>query len=85
MRAAIQGMKNLEVSLDESELCRRCQPHALVVRHADGKEQRTRGVSLEDLRILAEFLEGKTRHEGPMGGESLLKDHEKRLRELLGL
>jgi hypothetical protein len=91
MRKAVRRITNLDVSLDESELCRRCQPAitnpavTLVVRHGDGKEQRSRDPNVEDLKLLADFLEGKTVHLGPTGWETLIKDHEKRLRELLGL
>jgi hypothetical protein len=91
MREAVKHIHALEVELDESELCRRCKPHVtdpkvvLVVRYPDGSEHRTRGVSSEDVRTLAEFLEGKTVHDGPTKTQTMLKDYEKRLRALLGL
>ena len=57
----------------------------MVVRHADGTEQRTPHPTAEDVQILAEFLEGQTIHTGPAGTETLLKAFEKRLAKLLGL
>jgi hypothetical protein len=95
MRAAVERIKAVQggpaVSLDESDLCRRCKPSVknpqitLVVRSLDGKEHRTPGINAEDLALLADFLEGKTVYRGQTGQESLIKSHEKRLRELLGL
>ncbi len=91
MRDAIKRIKKLDVTLDESELCRQCKPKVtepavvLVVRHADGTAQRTRHPSVEDVQMLAELLSGEAVHTGPTGTQTLLKQHEKRLRELLGL
>jgi len=91
MRETIKRIKNLNVSLDESELCRRCKPKVsepsvtLVVRHSDGKEQRTPHPTTEDVQLLADFLEGRTIHTGPTGRETLLKELEKHLAKLLGL
>lgn len=95
MRSTVEQIKGghfgIEVILDESELCRRCKPNVkdpmlvLIVRRADGTEQRTRGPTSEDLDLLFAFLSGKTTITGHTGMEVLLKSYEKRLRVLLGL
>jgi hypothetical protein len=95
MRSTVERIKEahfgIEVSLDESELCRRCKPNVkepqvvLIVRRSDGTEQRTRAPSPEDLELLFAFLSGQTTITGSTGTETLLKSYDKRLRVLLGL
>ena len=92
MRALVRGIRNPRVALDESNLCSRCTPrpkdHAigLVVTYEDPPEpHRVAPVSLEDIQLLSEFLSGGDKHDGSMRGESPLKDHVKRLAQLLGV
>ena len=81
----------MEVSIDESELCRACKPSVagepalvLTVKYPDGDSQRTRGVDGDDVRLISEFLAGQQVHHDEHGGETALKEHLSRLRELLG-
>jgi len=80
------------MELDESQFCRTCDPKvtepslALVVRWPGGAEpRRTAGIASADLTLLSEFLSGSDRHMGPQGEETALKDHLKRIEELLGV
>ncbi len=92
MRRAVREIANVTASLDERELCRACSPKApdrpevvLVVRHADGSEVRTRGVTQEDLDLLVAFTTGADRVAGRQGSEQPLYKKLPRLRRLLGL
>ncbi len=92
MRATVREIAGVDARLDERELCRKCMPKApgrpavvLVVKHADGREVRTRDVTSEDLKLLVAFTAGRDRLEAGQGREEPLKDHLPRLRKLLGL
>jgi hypothetical protein len=84
-------IRDLDVRLDESEFCEKCRPGvaaprlALVVRYADGREQRTEDVTPDDLRLLVELTTGALTHEGERESRSPLKDHLPRLETLLGV
>ncbi len=91
-RRLVGEIKGLDVRLDESELCRACSPAAseprmaIIVRHPNGKgPHRFRGVSTDDLRLLAEFMEGKTKHRLSNDGERPMKEYIMRLQKLLGV
>jgi hypothetical protein len=91
MRDIAQDLGAQGISLDESELCRKCRPDVkspslvLVVHLSDGTEVRTRDVTRDDLVLLQEFFAGKAVHDGAAGGESLLRSHRDRLGVLLGV
>ena len=78
------------ITLDESEFCEQCRPGvaapklALVVQ-AQPSPRRVEGIDETDVLLLAEFLQGKQKHQGDMGAEEPLKKHTRRLAELLGL
>jgi len=81
----------VSASIDTSEFCQQCSPHApahpepiLEVKLKDGGTKRTRGVTSTDLSILREFLNGRIEHDD-QSGATPLKDHLPRIRELLGL
>jgi hypothetical protein len=85
-------VSGLELSLDETEFCKKCAPDAetpkltLVVRYPGEKEpHRTRGVSVNDLKLIREFLAGKKKHTYSNDAEEPLKKHVDRIGELLGL
>ncbi|MGC4119480.1 MAG: hypothetical protein QM765_33910 [Myxococcales bacterium] len=61
IRKGLQALHGLNVSLDESQLCRKCTPNApewpqlaLVLKHPDGTVIRTEGIGLEDVALLRE-------------------------------
>ncbi|MBI5544450.1 MAG: hypothetical protein HY901_11205 [Deltaproteobacteria bacterium] len=92
MREAVKALPGIEASLEESELCSKCQPDrpavplpTLAVHHPDGSVTRTRGVGMDDLKLLKEFLEGKPAHAGGRDAETSLKKHLSRIGELLGV
>ena len=92
IRTALKAIHGLDVSVDESQLCRKCTPHApewpqvaLVVKHPDGSVTRTEAISAGDLALLREFLEGKLQHAGGNDEESPLKAHLARIEALLGV
>lgn len=91
LRKLAAGIPDLDLSLDERPLCRKCTPKApatprvdLVVKTSDGVVTRAEGVTDTDLTLLREFLDGKVKHRGPQDRETALKDALPRIRELLG-
>jgi hypothetical protein len=80
----------LGITLDESQFCEQCRPGltapklALVVQ-GERREHRVEGVTVTDVQLVAEFLEGKNKHVGDMGREVPLKEHAPRLAQLLGI
>jgi hypothetical protein len=91
-RAAAASVRGVEISLDESSYCDRCNPDrvhrqlSLVLRlPGQTRAHRIEGVSARDLVLLREFLEGSAKHVDDGDNESALKDHLDRLRELLGI
>ncbi|MGD0093953.1 MAG: hypothetical protein ABSE73_28930 [Planctomycetota bacterium] len=91
-RDRVKEIKVLQLELDESQFCKKCSPDVkkpqlvLVVRHpGEAQPHRCAGVNHGDLRIIADFLEGKTKGIWDNEGEYPLKKHTKRLGELLGL
>ncbi|MGV8120204.1 MAG: hypothetical protein AB2L14_10635 [Candidatus Xenobiia bacterium LiM19] len=91
-RRLIKEIKGLDVSLNESEYCRKCSPDAknpaliLVVKYQGlGTPYRYRNIRSEDLILIREFMEGKDRHRDSYDFETPMKDHLKRLNELLGV
>lgn len=88
---ALREVAGGAVRLDESEFCRKCSPDAeapqlrLIVAFADGSEHVTRGVRPSEIRVLREFLEGKTEHTTSNDGITPLADSMPVIRKLLGL
>jgi hypothetical protein len=90
-RRLVKEIKGISAELEESEFCRKCHPEVktprlgLTLRYSDlAKPHQVWGVTADDLRLLVEFLDGKTKHVGEADRESPMKDHLKRLDELLG-
>jgi len=90
-RALVKQITAVTLVLDESELCRKCSPKVvsphvwLVVKYPGQKPYRVKDVTLDDLRLIDEFLSGKEKHRTFNDGESPLKNHLPRLKELLGV
>jgi hypothetical protein len=91
-RTLLRTIAGLHVELDEAQFCRKCSPDvktpqlALVVKYPGEKEpHRVSGVTGNDLKLITEFLAGKTKHVGAQDFESALVKHAKRLEELLGV
>lgn len=90
-RRLVGQLGNLAATLDERAFCRHCRPDVdnpeliLTIRYLDHDEHRVRHVTADDLQLLVEFTQGKTKHVGSQDSESPLKDHLPRLRKLLGL
>lgn len=86
-------IRELPVTLEESEFCRNCCPTVpapgpslfLVVRWSGQEEHRVRNISQDDITLLKELNDGKETHAGGFGQESPLKNHLKRISELLGI
>lgn len=80
------------VRLDESQFCERCRPGvaepklALVVPYeGEGGTHRVEGVSEEDVQLVCELFKGEGKHNQGATGEVPLKEHTRRLAELLGV
>lgn len=91
-RRKIKQIKGIELALDESEFCRKCSPDVkeprvgLSVRYTGNKKlHKAWDVSLNDLRLIEEFLAGSDKHSDKFGRETPLKGHLGRLQELLGI
>jgi len=91
MRHQVAAMKGLDVSLDESPLCRKCSPKSeslevsLVIRYPGEPPRVVRGVREETVQLLAEFLSGTDSH-GLGGPDSEpLAEHAARIAQILGL
>jgi hypothetical protein len=92
IRTALKGITEMDLSLDESELCRKCNPAIkdpkliLVVKvPGSPKEIRYRGLTYEDVTLIREFLSGQTVHRGDRDQEEPLKNHLNQIRGMLGL
>ncbi len=80
------------IVLDLSEFCRACTPKppatpkpVLSVKLPNGKQTRTRGISNEDLVILAAFFAGSTQYQIESGKTVPLSRALPRIRKLLGM
>jgi len=90
-RRLVGEIQGLDISLDESEFCRKCSPALkspgliLVVRYRDETgSHRFRGVTTDDLVLIREFTGGSDRHRSSNDAETPLKAHMDRLVKLLG-
>jgi hypothetical protein len=91
-RRVVKAIRSLNIALDESQFCKKCSPDvespkaALVIKYK-GEETpyRCKNVTLDDLRLLREFLAGYRKHTGTFDNKTPLKDHLERLSELLGV
>jgi len=86
----LQKASSMQVSLDESGFCHKCQPHGtpqlvLTLTYADSTTRRIAPVGAQDLRLLAGFFSGKLSYETFNEGEEPLKGSTDRLKEILGL
>jgi predicted RNA-binding Zn-ribbon protein involved in translation (DUF1610 family) len=91
-RRRAEAIEGMDVTLDESELCRSCSPEteeptlAILIHYAGEPEPlRIDPVQPADLKLISEFLGGSLVHEGETGFETPLVDHMDRLAEVLGL
>jgi len=90
-RRTIKLIKGIDVSLDESQFCKKCSPDVktpklvLTINYEDGKKHRVEDVTNDDLVLISEFLSGSDKHKDSGDVETPLKDHIKRLSELLGV
>ncbi len=90
-RLLVKKITAVSLKLDESELCRKCSPKVasphvwLVVMYPGQKPYRVKDVTLDDLRLIEEFLAGKDKHRTFNDGEIAMQDYLPRLRKLLGI
>jgi hypothetical protein len=93
-RRKMKGLQKVAgdaMSLDEAQFCRKCSPKVnapklvLHVKYKGEKPRDIENIESEDLRLLQDFLAGKSVTEDDAGCKSLLKDDLPRLQELLGV
>ena len=90
-RRTIKNIKGINITLDESQYCRKCSPDiqspklVLIIEHEDGKKHTVTGITNNDLILISEFLSGSDKHKDEGDFETPLKKHIKRLSELLGV
>jgi len=91
MREIMRSIGKPNLSLDESELCRKCKPKVkdpravLVVKIPGMPEHRFPGVTHSDLVLVREFLAGKEVHKEFNHATTPLKEDIPRIKMLLGL
>ena len=91
IRAMLKTINIVYLTLDESELCRKCSPDindpqlVLVVRIPGAPMHRFRGVNYEDIVLIREFLAGEEVHNGDSDSKTPLKDYIPRIEKLLGI
>lgn len=91
----IKPKSKLLLSLDESSLCKKCNPKFknekrgvfLVVEYVDGTVNKERLLGLDDILMIREFIKGKQTYESHPGVQESLssRTNTSRLRQLLGL
>ena len=91
-RKNISTLEKFNIKLDESQFCSKCSPEikepklGIVVRYTDDSEPvKIYDISIDDYSLLYEFFNNKTIHKGDRDSETPLKDHQKRISELLGI
>jgi hypothetical protein len=91
-RRAVKNIKEIHVELDESKFCIKCSPDysdrsfVLLIYYEGEKEPyRAKGIGLESLVLIKEFLSGSRNHTDEFGVVTPLKYYVKRLSELLGV
>lgn len=91
-RRLVKSIAGLSLSFDESEFCKKCSPGVsspaltLIIKYPGEKTpRRVKGVSANDLRLIDEFLSGKSYHEAGRGEQTPLASYIPRLQELLGI
>lgn len=91
-RQRAKEIRGIDLRLDESEFCKACSPAAkeprlsIVVHHPGAAApHRFRGVNADDLRLIGEFMAGKTVHRLGNDAERPMKDYLMRLQKLLGV
>jgi hypothetical protein len=88
-RRTLKTINGINISLDESQFCKKCSPDiqspklVLIITHEDGNKHTVTGVTNNDLILISEFLTGSDKHKDEGDFETPLKDHIKRLKELL--
>ncbi|HBX51443.1 MAG: hypothetical protein A2275_14350 [Bacteroidetes bacterium RIFOXYA12_FULL_35_11] len=80
-RGLVSKIKDMEISLDESEYCRKCSPSVtepelcIYLRTSDmEKPDHVCGISSDDLNVLSEFLSGSLKVKDNYDYESPLKE-----------
>ena len=90
-RRLIKTIKGLDAELIEKDFCNTCSPDTgapvlkLVIHYPNGKTHETKNVSVNDLVLLQEFLNGALKHKDFYDGETPLKNHISRIETLLGV
>jgi hypothetical protein len=91
-RRIVREIRKISVKLDESQFCRKCKPDVeapqleLVVTYEEDVEpHRAKGVRPDDLLLIKDFVEGKTKHTCSTDRQTPMKNHVKRLADLLGI
>jgi hypothetical protein len=92
IRQIAKELQSLELQIDESQFCKKCSPKVkapqinMTLRYSGEKEKHlVHNVSAMDLKLIREFLSGEDKHRAGRDVESPLKDHLKRIEELLGI
>lgn len=92
-RSIAKALNSYGITIDESSFCAKCRKNDtenptinLIIKYTDQPEPRIiKGISLNDLVILQEFLNDKKIHKGANDREEPLKKYTDRLSYLLGI
>ena len=92
-RSLAESIKGVELTLDESRFCKKCspdlkeEPSLCIITKFSGEEKNKEvcGIGPEDLKLMNEFMTGKSAHRNDYDYETPLKDHLDRIAYLLGI
>lgn len=91
-REIVEGIKEIDLRLDESQFCRICSPNiknpelGIIVNYKNSKGTfKKYGINIDDLILIKEFLEGKLKREIDYYTEAPMKDYSDRIKELLNI
>jgi hypothetical protein len=91
-RSTADSISAINLQLDESQYCKKCSPDIqlpqLCINYKladDANETHICGITIYDLEIMKEFMQGKEKHITDQDGEVALKDYLPRLQELFGI
>ncbi|MBI5218136.1 MAG: hypothetical protein HY958_04320 [Bacteroidia bacterium] len=91
-REIIKTIKKVDVTLDESQFCKKCSRDVqkpelciFIKTKGDDKPRKVCKITNIDLKLMSEFLDGKEIHKSSNEGEEPLKNYLPRFEELFGI
>ncbi len=88
LKQGLEGFKSIPIKVDNSNLCRHCNKTPkyifnLSIIYPDKKKPITSSISIDEAKVLLQFLQGNKVYSGSLGRESDMKDYIEMLRKVL--